>query len=147
MADARDITAVDEAAWSEAVARVNVLRRLAGQERLSRADVLEACRELGVRRARLYQLLRAYRTRPVTSSLVNRPSGARAGGASLVRRRRGADRRGDPDLLPDAAKAERQRLAQGGAAALLAKRRSGAQLACDSGEGEDNRSEGPRRRP
>ena len=67
MADARDIATVDEAAWNEAVARAAVLRRLAGQERLSRAVVLEACRELGVKRARLYQLLRAYRTRPVTS--------------------------------------------------------------------------------
>src|SRR5271163_2837939 len=35
MADACDITAVDEAAWNEAVARELVLRRLAGQERLS----------------------------------------------------------------------------------------------------------------
>src|SRR5271163_3671261 len=83
MADARNITTVDEAAWNEAVARATVLRRLAGQERLSRADILEACRELGVRRARLYQLLRAYRTRPVTSSLVNRPSGARPGSRRL----------------------------------------------------------------
>lgn len=83
MVDARDITAVHEAAWSEAVARANVLRRLVGQERLSRAVVLEACQELGVRRARLYQLLRAYKTRPVTSSLVNRPSGARPGARRL----------------------------------------------------------------
>jgi hypothetical protein len=83
MADARNITTVDEAAWNEAVARATVLRRLAGQERLSRADVLEACRELGIRRARLYQLLQAYRTRPVTSSLVNRPSGARPGSRRL----------------------------------------------------------------
>jgi hypothetical protein len=30
MADARDIAVVDEAAWSEAVARATVLRRLAG---------------------------------------------------------------------------------------------------------------------
>jgi len=83
MADARDIATVDEAAWNEAVARATVLRRLAGQERLSRAVVLEACRELGVKRARLYQLLRAYRTRPVTSSLVNRATGSRAGARRL----------------------------------------------------------------
>ena len=53
MADACDITTVDEAAWNEAVARELVLRRLAGQERLNRAEVVQACRELGVRRARL----------------------------------------------------------------------------------------------
>src|SRR5271156_1963979 len=83
MADARDITTVDEAAWTEAVARELVLRRLASRERLGRAEIVEACRELGVRRARLYQLLRAYRTRPVTSSVVNRPSGSRAGSRRL----------------------------------------------------------------
>ena len=65
------------------MARATVLRRLAGEERLSRSDVLGACRELGVRRARLYQLLRAYRTRPVTSSLVNRPTGSRLGSRRL----------------------------------------------------------------
>ena len=97
MADARDIATVDEAAWKEAVARANVLRRLAGQERLSRAVVLEACRELGIRRARLYRLLRVYRTRPVTSSLINRATGSRPGARRLIRRRRGADRRGDPE--------------------------------------------------
>ena len=79
----RDITTVDEAAWNKAVARATVLRRLAGEERLSRADILGACRELGVRRARLYKLLRAYRTRPVTSSLVNRATGSRAGARRL----------------------------------------------------------------
>jgi len=83
MSDARDITTVDEAAWTEAVARELVLRRLAGRERLDRAEVLEACRKLGVKRARLYQLLRAYRVRPVTSSLVNRPTGSRAGARRL----------------------------------------------------------------
>ncbi len=83
MAGARDITMVDEAAWKEAVARELVLRRLAGQQRLDRAEVLAACRELGLRRARLYQLLRAYRSRPVTSSLVNRATGSRAGARRL----------------------------------------------------------------
>jgi putative transposase len=83
MADAHDITVVDEAAWNEAVVRATVLRRLAGQARLNRADVLGACQELGIRRARLYQLLRAYTTRPVTSSLVNRPKGSRLGSRRL----------------------------------------------------------------
>ena len=44
MADACDITTLDEAAWNEAVARELVLRRLAGQERLNRAEVVQACR-------------------------------------------------------------------------------------------------------
>jgi putative transposase len=83
MADARDIRTVDEAAWKGAVAREAVLRRLAARERLGRAEVLEACRELGVRRSRLYQLLRAYRIRPVTSSLLNRQTGSRAGTSRL----------------------------------------------------------------
>lgn len=50
MADACDITTVDEAAWTEAVARELVLRRLASRERLGRAEIVEACRELGVGR-------------------------------------------------------------------------------------------------
>ena len=83
MANARDITAVEQVAWNEAVARAAVLRRLSGQERLSRADVLGACQELGIRRARLYQLLRVYRAHPVTSSLVNRPTGSRPGSRHL----------------------------------------------------------------
>ena len=147
MANARDITAVEQVAWNEAVARAAVLRRLSGQERLSRADVLGACQELGIRRARLYQLLRVYRAHPVTSSAGQPTDRVATGIASPVRCSRGADRCGDPDLLPDTSKAKRQCLAQGGAAALLAKRDPGAKLACDPGEGEDDRSEKPHRGP
>ena len=147
MADARDITMVDEAAWKEAVARELVLRRLAGQQRLDRAEVLAACRELGAQACAALSASAGLQD-PPGGELAGQPrDGIASGRASPVRRRRGADRRGDPDLLPDASEAERQRVAQGSAAALLAKRRSGAQLACGSGEGEDYRSERPRRGP
>ena len=61
--------------WEKAVARERVLRRLAVCERNTPIEIATACQELGVRRARLYQLLKRYRMDPVTSALVTRPSG------------------------------------------------------------------------
>src|SRR5208283_3316583 len=70
-----DRATVDAAAWNEAVAREAVIRELVSVETYSRGDVVRACRQLGVKRARLYQLIKAYRERPVTSSLLGRRSG------------------------------------------------------------------------
>jgi hypothetical protein len=53
MADARDITSAAESAWNVAVIRELVPRRLVSRDRLGRPEILEACRELGVRWARL----------------------------------------------------------------------------------------------
>ncbi|MBM3553548.1 MAG: DDE-type integrase/transposase/recombinase [Alphaproteobacteria bacterium] len=74
-----DKSTVDAAAWKEAVAREAVIRKLTSTDRPGRSDVLRACRELGLRRTRLYELLKAYRERPVTSSLLNRVRGTRPG--------------------------------------------------------------------
>jgi hypothetical protein len=99
MANARDIATVDEAAWKEAVARANVLRRLAGRERLSRAVLLEACRELGIKLTALSSF--AGLQDPPGDDLADHPrDGIPSGRASPVRRRRGADRRGDPESKP-----------------------------------------------
>ena len=74
-----DKSMIEAAAWKEAVARERVIRELASADRPSRGDILRACRELGLRRTRLYELLKAYRERPVTSSLLNRTRGTRPG--------------------------------------------------------------------
>jgi hypothetical protein len=42
MADVRDITTVDEAAWVETVIRELALPRLASRDRLGRPEILEA---------------------------------------------------------------------------------------------------------
>jgi putative transposase len=78
-----DRETVDDAAWNEAVAREIVIRELVSLERPSRIDFFRASRELGLKRSRLYQLIRAYRDRPVTSSLLPRPAGARRGSRRL----------------------------------------------------------------
>ena len=83
MMNKSDIVEVDDDAWERAVEREAVVRRVAEQPRIVRAEFLKACRELGVKRSRLYQLLQAYKARPLTSSLLASGAGARAGGRRL----------------------------------------------------------------
>jgi putative transposase len=66
----RDKSGVDQAVWDEAVAREAVIRPIADEPKLGRAVVNGACRKLGLRRTRFYELLQAYRARPATSSLL-----------------------------------------------------------------------------
>jgi putative transposase len=74
---------INDAAWSEAVAREVVIRRLVSLDSPSRSDFLRACHELGLKRTRLYELIRAYQEHPVTSSLLPRPAGTRQGSRRL----------------------------------------------------------------
>lgn len=83
MADRTDFNAADDAAWDRAVAREVVIRRLASQARPTRADFLSACRELGLKRSRLYELIHAYKVRPVASSLLTAQSGSPSGSRRL----------------------------------------------------------------
>ena len=78
-----DKSTVDAAAWSEAMAREAVIRDLASADHLSRSDVMRACRQLGMRRTRFYELIKAYRERPVTSSLLASPTGPPRGTRKL----------------------------------------------------------------
>jgi len=78
-----DKDTIDDAAWSEAVAREVVIRRLVSLDGPSRSDFLRACHELGLKRTRLYELIRAYREHPVTSSLLPRAAGTRQGSRRL----------------------------------------------------------------
>lgn len=78
-----DKDTINDAAWSEAVAREVVIRRLVSLDSPSRSDFLRACHELGLKRTRLYELIRAYQEHPVTSSLLPRPAGTRQGSRRL----------------------------------------------------------------
>jgi putative transposase len=49
-----DKDTINDAAWSEAVAREVVIRRLVSLDSPCRSDFLRACHELGLKRTRLY---------------------------------------------------------------------------------------------
>jgi putative transposase len=83
MMDRSDINAFDDTAWEQAVAREAVIRRLASQDRPDRAEFLSACRELGLKRSRLYELIKAYKARPITSSLLTAAAGTQTGSRRL----------------------------------------------------------------
>jgi putative transposase len=83
MVDRSDIYAVDDNAWERAVGREAIIRKLASKATPDRADFLSACRELGLKRSRLYDLIRAYKARPVTSSLLIGVAGSRVGSRRL----------------------------------------------------------------
>lgn len=83
MMDRSDINAFDDTAWEQAVAREAVIRRLASQDRPDRAEFLSACRELGLKRSRLYELIKAYKARPITSSLLSAAAGTQTGNRRL----------------------------------------------------------------
>jgi putative transposase len=78
-----DKARVNPKAWEQAVAREAVLRPLALSGRPSPAEIAAACKKLGVRRARLYQLLKRYRVDRVASALLTRPSGRPPGSRRL----------------------------------------------------------------
>lgn len=83
MVDRSDINAVDDAAWEQAVAREGVIRRLASMAKPDRREFLSACRELGLKRSRLYDLIKAYKARPITSSLLIGTAGTQTGSRRL----------------------------------------------------------------
>nr|WP_246713476.1 Mu transposase C-terminal domain-containing protein [Rhizobium sp. BK619] len=66
-------------AWQKAVAREAVIRSLAFVGILNAAERAFACRQLGLRPSRFYQLLSQFRRKPVTSSLLNQRPGPEKG--------------------------------------------------------------------
>src|SRR5262249_3738611 len=62
---------VPERKWVAACLREPIIRRLVAAGRTTRADVDAAARELGVGRAQIYRLVKAYRANPITQSLVS----------------------------------------------------------------------------
>ena len=83
MVDRLDINAVDDAAWDQAVAREAVIRRLACKVSPNRSEFLQACRDLGLKRSRLYELISAYKARPLASSLLAAQAGTPRGSRRL----------------------------------------------------------------
>lgn len=83
MVDRSNIYAVSDVVWEQAVKREAVIRRLVNQTNPTRVEFLAACRQLGLRRSRLYELMRAYKARPVTSSLVIGAAGTQMGSRRL----------------------------------------------------------------
>jgi len=83
MVDRSDINAVDDTAWEQAVVREGVIRRLANMASPDRVEFLSACRQLGLKRSRLYELIKAYRARPITSSLLTAAAGTQTGSRRL----------------------------------------------------------------
>tara|TARA_R100001369_G_scaffold11704_6_gene25453 strand:- start:911 stop:2062 length:1152 start_codon:yes stop_codon:yes gene_type:complete len=83
MVDRSDINAVDDAAWEQAVAREAVIRRLASMASPDRSEFLVACRQLQLKRSRLYDLIKAYKARPITSSLLTGSAGTQTGSRRL----------------------------------------------------------------
>jgi len=59
-----------KADWSAALEREAVIRPLADQPRLSEVMIQNAAAELGLDRVTIYRLIRRYRQRPQTSSLL-----------------------------------------------------------------------------
>jgi putative transposase len=74
---------VPEEAWREALRREAVIRPLAGRPRLTLAAVNAAAAELGLKRARIYRLIAAYRALAVTSALIPPPPGPHKGSRRL----------------------------------------------------------------
>jgi len=83
MVDRSDINAVDDTTWEKAVAREAVIRRLASMANPDRREFLVACRQLGLKRSRLYELIKAYKARPITSSLLSAAAGTQTGSRRL----------------------------------------------------------------
>ena len=77
--------------WPEACRREETIRKLLGRsegERLKMGDVEEVALELGVSRATLYRLIRAYRQTPTVEALEPRPRFARANQRRVLGRQR-----------------------------------------------------------
>jgi len=82
-AAARSALAVSDAAWAEAVRRAAVIRPLATAPRLGKAVMAAAARRLGLSTPRVYGLLRIFRNRPVTTTLLPAKSGPAKGARQL----------------------------------------------------------------
>jgi putative transposase len=74
-----DRTLSSETAWQRAVAREAVIRPIASVKKLTAPEKFAACRQLGLKPTRFYQLLAQFRRKPVTSSLLDETPGPEKG--------------------------------------------------------------------
>jgi putative transposase len=72
-----------EVAWTKAVTREVLIRPLAAAKRIPAVALTRVCRELGLKRSRLYELIALYRAAPVASSLLDGVAGQEKGGRRL----------------------------------------------------------------
>jgi len=139
MVDRLDIAAADDDGWEQAVQREAVIRRLTTQQRISRSDFLAACRELGVKRSRLYELIRAYKARPLTSSLLASSPGTQTGSRRLPDEIEAVVSEAIDQFFKSPSEPEHQRASQRGSQAMSCKGAEGTLLvytaeACDGPE-------------
>ena len=79
----QSLHSASEAEWAEAVRREAVIRPLVNEPRLRRVDVQAAAESLGLSVPRIYWLIRAFRSKPVTASMLLRRPGQATGGRRL----------------------------------------------------------------
>ncbi len=79
-----DKLSASEAAWTKAVTREALIRPLAAASRIPALKFARVCRELDLRRSRLYELIALYRAAPVVSSLLDEVPGQAKGGRRLL---------------------------------------------------------------
>ena len=82
-APATPLLSVSDAVWTEAARREAVLRPLSDAAHLSRQEVEAAARDLNLSIPRVYNLLRVFRSNPVTTSLLPRKPGQAKGAGRL----------------------------------------------------------------
>ncbi|WP_234843248.1 DNA-binding domain-containing protein [Sinorhizobium meliloti] len=85
MAQSPDRMLISDTAWQKAVAREAVIRPIAFVKNLTGHEKFAACRELGLKPTRFYQLLAQFRRKPVTSSLLDEAPGPEKGRRLLSR--------------------------------------------------------------
>ncbi|OAV50578.1 transposase [Rhizobium sp. WYCCWR10014] len=85
MAQTPDRMLISETAWQKALAREAVIRPIAFIKNLTGPERFAACRELGLKPTRFYQLLAQFRRKPVTSSLLDETPGPEKGRRLLSR--------------------------------------------------------------
>jgi putative transposase len=74
---------ISDERWAEAVRRKPAIRPLAACSRKDPAAVTAAARDLGLSRSQVYRLIKAFREKPVTQSLVVGKPGSRKGARRL----------------------------------------------------------------
>ena len=75
---------VDEERWREATERAAVIRPLIAESSIQPQAIRNACRKLGLKRTRLYELIERFRASPVVSSLVAERRGPKMGSTRLT---------------------------------------------------------------
>lgn len=74
---------ISDERWTEAVRREPLIRPLAAGKRSDPAAVAAAARDLGLSKSQVYRLVKAFREKPVTQSLVLNKPGPRKGARRL----------------------------------------------------------------